>query len=70
MPNFSKFVGVVKAGRLSHTDIQTYRHTDIQTYRQRVSYRTIPFWRSKILGEAEISRYLEGDAAKMKQSKY
>ena len=43
MPNFSKFVGVVKAGRMLQTDIQTYRHT----YRQRVSYRTIPFGRSK-----------------------
>ena len=29
MPNFRKFVGVVKAGRMSHTDI----HTDIHTYR-------------------------------------
>ena len=38
-PNFSKFVGVVKAG----PTLQTYIHTD----RQRVSYRTIPFERSK-----------------------
>ena len=28
MPNFSKFVGVVKAGRMLQTYIQTYRHTD------------------------------------------
>ena len=29
MPKIRKFVGVVKAGQLSHT----YIHTDIQTYR-------------------------------------
>ena len=39
MPNFRKFVGVVRAGQMLHTYSLKYR--------QRVSYRTFPFRRSK-----------------------
>ena len=34
MPNFRKFLGVVKAGRMLHTYIHTYKHTYIHTYIQ------------------------------------
>ena len=44
MPNFRKFLGVVKAGQMLHTD----GHTDIRTY---IGYLIgpFPFGRSKIL---------------------
>ena len=47
MPNFRKFLGVVKAGLVSHTYIHTYIQTDRQTYRGDL-IGPFPFGRSKI----------------------